>query len=376
MAFLKDLFDIRDIKGPIFYKDFSDNNKQLLDLEKLYSNIYSDKKKIILRDINNLKIGLNGEKDVTYELKNSYIPMICLHDIRIEHDGNVAQFDFVLVTEHFIMILETKKLNGDIVINEAGEFIRRFKNKSGKVIKQEGMYSPIAQNDRHVRILEDFLKKNKIIRRVPVYSAVVIANSKSIINRSKAPHAIKNSIFKLDGVTAMINKKIANFKKDEKLFETHMIKIANFILDNNCEITYNYYKKYGLTEEDFIQEKTEQSLENIEDMTIVNDEVEETSKIEETTLNTEVREENKIQEENTEEVLSENDNELYEELKKYRYEKSIEEKLKAYCIFNNKTLDEIVKTKPKTKEELLKISGFGQVKVDKYGEAIIDIITK
>lgn len=261
MSFIKNLLDIREIKGPEFYKDFESENKQLYDLEELFSRVKSEKRKKIQRDIINLKIGLEGERAVSYELKNSFIPMICLHDIRIENAGYVAQMDYILITEYFIMVLETKKLNGDIVINEAGEFIRRFKTKEGKVFKQEGMYSPIAQNERHIRILENFLKGNGIIKRVPIYSTVIIANPKAIINRSKAPYAIKNGIYKYDQITTMLKKKLSKCQKDGKMFESHMVKIAEFLLENNKEITFDYNAKYGLTEEDFKDATVEENVE-------------------------------------------------------------------------------------------------------------------
>lgn len=48
----------------------------------------------------------------------------------------------------------------------------------------------------------------------------------------------------------------------------------------------------------------------------------------------------------------------------------------AYCIFNNAQLNDIVSKKPSTKEELSKISGFGEKKVASYGESIIEIVSK
>lgn len=50
--------------------------------------------------------------------------------------------------------------------------------------------------------------------------------------------------------------------------------------------------------------------------------------------------------------------------------------IKPYFIFNNETLDELVSLKPKNKDELLKIKGFGANKVEKYGVEIINIIKK
>ena len=110
MSFIKNLLDIREIKGPEFYKDFESENKQLYDLEELFSRVKSEKRKKIQRDIINLKIGLEGERAVSYELKNSFIPMICLHDIRIENAGYVAQMDYILITEYLLWYLKQRSL--------------------------------------------------------------------------------------------------------------------------------------------------------------------------------------------------------------------------------------------------------------------------
>ena len=56
--------------------------------------------------------------------------------------------------------------------------------------------------------------------------------------------------------------------------------------------------------------------------------------------------------------------------------KSREEKVKPYFIYNNKQIKFIITRKPQTKDELKKIYGFGDIKVDKYGEDIISIVKK
>lgn len=121
--------------------------------------------------------------------------MICLHDIRIEYNDYVAQFDFIIITNKFIMVLEAKKLNGDIKITSSGDFIRSLKNNSGKVFKKEGMYSPISQNDRHINILKKILVKEDLIRTLPIKSAVILANPKTIMNKIKDPKSIQNNIY-------------------------------------------------------------------------------------------------------------------------------------------------------------------------------------
>ena len=37
-------------------------------------------------------------------------------------------------------------------------------------------------------------------------------------------------------------------------------------------------------------------------------------------------------------------------------------------------MEQIIKLKPRTKEDLISIKGFGPVKIEKYGQDIVDII--
>ncbi|MFD1928822.1 restriction endonuclease [Sporosarcina siberiensis] len=67
-------------------------------------------------------------------------------------------------------------------------------------------------------------------------------------------------------------------------------------------------------------------------------------------------------------------NELEELLKKYRLEKSRESGMKAYHIFTNQTLDELVEKRPGTIEELRKLRGIGEKKIADFGGEIVRVI--
>ncbi len=68
------------------------------------------------------------------------------------------------------------------------------------------------------------------------------------------------------------------------------------------------------------------------------------------------------------------DDSLFNELKKWRLEKSKELKIPAYCIFHNKTLEELSEANIQSKSDLLQIKGIGTTTVESYGDGIIDII--
>lgn len=66
--------------------------------------------------------------------------------------------------------------------------------------------------------------------------------------------------------------------------------------------------------------------------------------------------------------------ELFELLRKYRYELAQKEHVPPYIIFSDKTLKEMSTYLPTTKEEMLKMNGVGKVKLEKYGEGFMEIV--
>ncbi|MBK5262455.1 MAG: HRDC domain-containing protein [Peptostreptococcaceae bacterium] len=68
--------------------------------------------------------------------------------------------------------------------------------------------------------------------------------------------------------------------------------------------------------------------------------------------------------------------ELVKQLRAYRLGKSREEDVKPYFLFNDKQLEDLMEKMPRNKEALKAISGFGDIKCEKYGTEIISIINK
>ncbi len=68
------------------------------------------------------------------------------------------------------------------------------------------------------------------------------------------------------------------------------------------------------------------------------------------------------------------DNEIILKLKDFRKKLAEIEKVPPYIIFSDKSLQDIANYAPQTKEDLLKLKGFGEYKVEKYGQQIIDVV--
>ena len=334
--------DKQTLKEPQFVKEFSSENKNISNLQELLKEVSDEETANNIKNkINRLYYGLIGEKNVAYELKNSHMPILVLHNLYLEFNELTAQIDFVVVSEKFILVIECKNLVGEIDINNKGEFTRIFKTSTGKVYKKEGMYSPIVQNERHLELIKDILenegfKRSKLDKAIDQIS--VVANEKAIINARFAKDKIKKRVIKHDHLIEKM-KEISR-KSTISFTEETMYKISNILLKYNKEYSIDYSKMYNIDKNEI--EETKTSYDN---------------------------------EDNTEKISIEK-TELYKELKKYRLNKSKEEMVKAYYLYTNVQLEEIVKLKPKTLNELANINGFGKVKCEKYGRDIIDIVKK
>lgn len=73
-------------------------------------------------------------------------------------------------------------------------------------------------------------------------------------------------------------------------------------------------------------------------------------------------------------IFNELENNLLKDLKTYRFNKSKELKIPAYIVFTNQTLFELVKKKPNTINELYKITGLGEERINNFSNDLLAII--
>ncbi|MBU3161626.1 HRDC domain-containing protein [Clostridium frigoris] len=267
--------------------------------------------------------------------------------------------------------METKKLNGDIEINSDGDFIRTIKSYAGKTIKKEGMYSPITQNERHVKILKDILIREKIIKTIPIKSAVIIANPKTIMKKTKCPKIIQNLIYKYDQLTTLLNTELSSAKNDPEMREKQMYEIADYLVQNNKPIKFDNKAKYSLTEDDYDLSVKVTTKERVLIQTLEEVKTDDTVKM--IVKEIQFKEKDIIKEEAIPEVVVEAID-VYNILKAYRLKTSRDEGIKPYMVFSNAEMETLIKANPKSKSELHMVKGFGDKKVEKYGEEILEII--
>ena len=308
------------LKEPVIYKG---SNKAVEELEQVQEYLKEHSDKDLEKKARLIQYGIDGEKNILFELKNSHFPMYVLHDVyMVDHDLS-AQIDYIIITPSMVYFIECKNLIGTIMIDAMGNFTREY-TYNGKIIK-EGIYSPITQSQRHLDLYKSLRAKRQGTVMKFIYdktfsnnfkSLVVLANPKSILKSRYAPKEIKDKVIKADQLIDYIKRHEQSAFRNQK----DMIELADIFLS-------------------YHQDKEIQS----------------------------------IQKENNS-VIEEKNDSLIERLKNYRLTKAKEKNLPPYYVFNDETLNEIISIKPQTIDELLTVKGFGQKKCEWYGNDILQII--
>lgn len=311
--------------GPV-NKSCSTRQENIEKLKNIAKNANESLKKEIEKEINYIQKGIDGEKEILYQLKYAGMDMYILHDLYLKFGDMSAQIDFIIVTRKRTYILECKNFSGNIEVNNKGAFIRTYEVYGKKKI--EGIESPITQNERHLQVIKELKRKNKgnfISKRCfeanfadNYKSIVVLTNPKTVINDRYAKREIKEQIVRVDQLINKIRELDAEVKSGE-MSDKKMLTEAEFFLNMDKNDRPDYTKKY-------------------------------------------------------EERLDEIEKKITLKLKAFRKEQSIREQISAYYIYTDVQMKELIDKKPFNKEELLKVYGFGEIKVKKYGDEIIKII--
>lgn len=341
------------LERPVFLKEESELKYYILKLNELYDRAEGELKNKIEKEIKIATLGEIGEKNIAFELKNSNIPMYVLHDINLEIDGLTAQIDYIVITRKVTFIIECKNLIGNIEIDSNRNFIRTYK-LNNRYIK-EGVYSPITQNQRHLEVLKKLTKESKsniIMKKLfekafedNYKSIVVLANPKTYLNYKFAKKEVKDKVIRAD--------QLINFIKQTNL-KSNSIALSDEDLKNKAEKIISWHKSDKMS----YVNKYKSLLDEFSDY-----------------ISTKKSEEVKSEAISINSSNKDNINEeIIKSLKAFRLKKSREEGNKPYFIFNDKQMMDLIYKMPKDKNELKEISGFGDVKVEKYGEDIIKII--
>ena len=267
------------------------------------------------------RYGIEGEDRVHYQLKNIYLPMVALSDVRIEEQFGNAQADFVVISSKKVFILEVKNLYGNIRVNQDGEVIRVIPKNDH--IEEEGMENPFTQTKRQALLFQRLLTGNGY--NLAIDYLIVMGNPRTAISfEGKKYPLIRHD--KLKEYFENIVENTCTIQEFQKLVE-----IGEFIKSRNKE---RDFKIFDVMHNNMVSQSNQAPLFNNKDL------------------------------------------ELYEELLEFRRRLAKERGIPMCNIFLNRDAENMVLKKPKTPEELMNIPGIKYKKYLLFGEEVLAIIKK
>jgi len=248
-------------------KEADSRQEDLNTLENLLNHPHAkiETKKLIDREIKNIKSGIKGEEEAAYEMgvrfkdnRNWFV----IHDLRIEVDGLIAQIDHLIIHRFMeIYVCESKRFIEGIAINEQMEFSAFYGGKP------YGIPSPIEQNKKHVAILEKLFKSEavELPKRLglfikPKYITNVLVSKNSRISRPNKKSNDIESIVKTDQFISHIGKLYDdnyNPLTIAKLVSSDTVeKLARDIANQHKPIKVNWAAKFGMSDLQGITDST------------------------------------------------------------------------------------------------------------------------
>ena len=332
MGIMDCAIDAFRFKDTIFYKENSDLQDKYNALKRL--NEEYPKNEELQSELLIVKKGLDGENEISYQLKKSHIGMYVLRDVKVKYEDLTAQIDYVVITPVFTYYIECKNLIGNITVTDKGDFIREF-TLNGKRMKK-GMYSPLRQVEAQREVIRKiwesntssfikfFASKNfEYYRRV----LVVAANQDTILNTNKAPKEFKYKILRADSLVRKIEYDLNHRDNDDHLkSKKGMEGIAQSYLDLSSKEEIDYYNYYK-----------EKFCNNV---------------------NVPIKDD------------------LKERLIELRKTRCNEMTIPAYYVFTNDELDKLIEVRPKTIEELKNANILTPIKIKTHGDLIVEEINK
>ena len=381
------------MKEPLFLKKGSGLEERLEKLKSLEPLLNEEGRAKLKQEIRNLEAGILGERNIAFELENSHMPMYIIHDLYLRDGDLTSQIDYLVVTRKICFIIECKNLYGNIEIDSQGTFVRTM--EFGWHRRKEGIYSPITQNQRHMALLRKLrLEQSKgfLSRFLRDRSfdedhraIVVLANPKTVLDAKYAKKEVKSQVIRADHLVDFIREACEESRAAE-LSDKEMLNWAQSYLDMEQENEADYLRKYE-------EYKAAGNIGRREDARGSRDGTDyggrnlsggdrgrgnpsggnrvgrnygDRKPISRTHESKIYDGDGGFDQEDRERIIK--------DLRSYRWNTSQAEGIKPYMVFNDKQMMDLLEKFPANEQELKKVFGFGDVKVEKYGAEIIGIL--
>ena len=192
------------------------------------------------------KAGHQQEKDVAFYLRREFgddESILVINDLRVEHKGEHAQIDHLVVHPFGLVIIESKSIHGEVKVNRQGEWSRSYRGQ------WYGMPSPVRQAELQEELVKDLLRQNvdqflgKLLGiQTQIggrdWKTICAVSSSAILHRDDMPRAIADHVVKSEFVAKKIRELVGSWaeswvKAKPRFSQKEIEGIGQFLLERH-----------------------------------------------------------------------------------------------------------------------------------------------
>lgn len=189
--------------------------------------------------------GHKQEQDVAFHLRREFgdsEQVRIIHDLVIEHGGERAQIDHLVIHPYGFIIIESKSIVGEVTVNAEGEWSRSYMGN------WTGMPSPIRQAELQKQLLHRLIRANvehllgkmlgiqtKVGGRD--WQVLCAVSSTAILHRDKMPKDVARKVVKTEFLAKKVREVVGNvvteYLKAKPRFTMKELKnLGNFLVEH------------------------------------------------------------------------------------------------------------------------------------------------
>lgn len=243
-------------------KHADDKNPQVQTLESLLAHprLPADRMPAIEKELARLRAGIKGEREAAYQIdfhNAASRNRIVIHDLRLEHNGRVAQIDHLVINRLLeTYVVETKHFSQSISISETGEFTAWYNGRGA------GIPSPLEQNKRHIEVLREVFRQLDMPSRLgftlmPDFVPVVLVSQAARITRPK--HFDTTGVIKTDQFDSWLEQRMdagSPLQLAKLVAEDTLVDIGRQLILRHAPIKPDYLGKFGIDARTLVAPRT------------------------------------------------------------------------------------------------------------------------
>ncbi|MDP4551966.1 nuclease-related domain-containing protein [Alkalihalobacillus macyae] len=190
--------------------------------------------------------GFYGEKSIDFPL--SFLEekrFMIYHDLRLYDGTHHFQIDTLVISQHYILIIEVKNISGTLMFDPIFNQMIRISNT-----KEEAFPDPLIQVERQRYQLQLFLSKLKL-PKIPIETLIVISNRSTVLKATHEIDAITSKVIRSEYLPTKV-RSIDKRYPIEILTMKQVRKLGRFLVKQHDPLDRDILKQFSIPVADLL----------------------------------------------------------------------------------------------------------------------------